>query len=107
MVSSKEKIEIESACSKGVSHYLSQKHHEYIKGKMEDGLLGAVIGTLGVVGFSKYYAAQYSFKNIHLLIPAISGLLAGGVLGIWGHNKLDEEHEEDFNEVCDSLEHGE
>jgi len=103
MVSSKEKVEIESACNGGVEQYLSQKHNEYITERMEDGLLGAIIGTIGMIGFSKYYSFQYNFNDAHMLIPAFSGLLAGGIIGIWGHNKLDEEHTEDFNQVCDGI----
>lgn len=103
MVSSKEKVEIESACNGGVEQYLSQKHNEYITERMEDGLLGAIIGTISMIGFSKYYSFQYNFKDAHMLIPAFSGLLAGGIIGIWGHNKLDEEHTEDFNQVCDGI----
>ncbi len=103
MVSSKEKTEIESACNGGVEQYISQKHNEYISEKMEDGLFGAIIGTIGMIGFSKYYSSHYNFKDFHMLIPAFSGLIAGGLMGIWGHNKLDEEHTEDFNQVCDDI----
>ncbi len=103
MVSSKEKVEIESACEGGVQKYLREKHNEYITGKMEDGLLGAIIGTLGMIGFSKYYSSHYNFSNIHMVIPALSGIVAGSLIGIWGHKKLDEEHTEDFNQVCDSI----
>ena len=104
MVSSKEKVEIETACSGGVQNYLKEKHNEYISGKMEDGLLGAIIGTIGMMAFSKYYSTHYNFNNIHMVIPAFSGIMAGGLIGIWGHNKLDKEHTEDFEHVCDSIE---
>ena len=103
MVSSKEKAEIESACEGGVQKYLTEKHDEYISGKMEDGLFGAIMGTIGMIAFSKYYSAYYNFNNIHMVIPAFSGIVAGGLIGIWGHAKLDEEHTEDFNQVCDSI----
>ncbi len=96
---SPEQAEINLTCKAGIDSYLNDKHNEHIKAKIEDGLIGSAIGVIATLLFAQF-VENTPIKPIHSLIPLGAGVFGGVVVGYTTYNKMDENHREDFKEVC-------
>lgn len=96
---SKTRVEIEGQCKGGLNSYIAKKHQEFRRERLEEGLLGSVIGVILTLGITRLEG--FNIQPIHAIFPAIAGV-AGGILTaeiFAGRN--DEQNTQDFNEVCD------
>ena len=96
---SRTQAEIDRVCEKGLDTYLSIKHQEYRKKRLEEGLLGSFVGALGIVALSQI--PKTGIKIHYAIYPLVAGLLVGGIPAITQSESEDKDHELDFKEFCE------
>jgi hypothetical protein len=102
MLTSSETEDIESICDRGFESYLASKHKEHMAEGLESGLIGAFIASIATLGIS-YFDKTDTVGYHHAWIPAaigFSGAIAASYLTM---KKEDENHQEDFKEVCQKI----
>tara|TARA_R110002020_G_scaffold50853_3_gene144090 strand:+ start:314 stop:619 length:306 start_codon:yes stop_codon:yes gene_type:complete len=97
---SKTQVEIETTCKRGLDAYLSEKHQEFRRERLEEGLLGSLVGVVLTLGITRLEG--FNLKPIHAIFPALAGVAGGVVVAEMFSGRDDSQNTEDFSEVCDS-----
>ena len=99
MLPSRYQAEVESVCEAGLEYYLADKHKAYRKSRLEVGAMAAFLGILGVLGIS-YLFEDIGVKPSYAVFPVGAALIVSGIDAIVNADKKDDEHTEEFNDVC-------
>lgn len=101
---SKTQAEIDTICDGGLDHYLAKKHKEFRRQRLEEGLIGSLVGVGIILGLSKI--KDSGVKPWFSVFPATVGFLTGAIPAIFSVDDDDKQHEEDFDEFCEDSSEG-